>query len=188
MTSKNIMFLALSMILFNMVCAQDSKVLRVYQNDSVDILHVSGPIYMIRPEIRIGNPSSVISVGEDGILMVDANLSEVGPAILKRAKEFGRDKVDIILTTHYHADHTQGLEFYGSDAIKITTVNQRKRLLTEGLIGDDDFMKKEGLPEITFETSISIHFNNEEIQITTSAYIYNWEFIHKQIIPYTKHF
>jgi len=138
------------------------------EKDSIDILHVSGTIYMLRPDDKkIGNPSSVVSIGEDGVLLVDAGISKLGPLIMKKIKELGGKNVDIILTTHYHADHTDGLQFFGSDALKIATKNQRKRFLTEGLFSEDDFMKKEGLPDITFDTSFSIYYNGEEIQVST---------------------
>ena len=99
----------------------------------IESLKVAEGIYMIRSNSKIGNPSSVISIGKDGVLMIDANLVESTPFIRKELLNMGKDKVDLLINTHVHADHTEGNMIFGSEAIIISSPNLKAKLINEGL-------------------------------------------------------
>src|SRR5678810_926527 len=72
-----------------------------------------------------------------------------------------------ILNTHWHGDHTGGNAVFGPEAPIIAHDNVRKRLSTEQRI---ELFKqtvpaspKQALPVITFDQSLTVHFNGEEI-------------------------
>lgn len=125
--------------------------------------HVAGKIYML--EGRGGNIG--VSVGQDGILMVDDQFAPLADKIRAALKELGQGKVKFVLNTHWHADHTGGNPEFGPQAPIIAHTNVRKRLSTkQHVLGRSiEPLPKEGLPVITFDDSLSVHFNGEEIRV-----------------------
>lgn len=117
--------------------------------------HVSGSIYML--EDRGGNIG--VSVGEDGILIVDDQFANSAPKIRAALAELGEGNPQFLLNTHHHFDHTGSNKHFGEEAVIIAHENVRKRLAAP-----ENHVPHE-LPVITFEDSLSIHFNGEEIRL-----------------------
>jgi cyclase len=99
-----------------------------------------------------------VSVGPDGILIVDDQFAPLAGKILAALQRLNPGKLKFILNTHHHGDHTGGNAQLGRDAHIVAHANVRKRLGGERTEG------KAGLPIITFDDSLSIHFNGEEIK------------------------
>lgn len=131
------------------------------QDVTVKTVNVTDKVYMLQG--RGGNVG--VSVGADGILIVDDDFAQVAPKIAEALKALGSDKPRFIFNTHWHGDHTQGNNFFGKDSIIIAQTNVRKRLATEALFMGEKFVPypKFALPMITFDQSIRINFNDEEI-------------------------
>ena len=55
----------------------------------------------------------LVSVGEDGVLIVDSQFPEVFDTILSEIKELGGDSVDYVINTHFHFDHAEGNRAFG---------------------------------------------------------------------------
>ena len=123
---------------------------------------VAGGIYML--EGAGGNIG--VSVGADGILIVDDQFAPLADKIRAALKSLGEGKLKFILNTHYHSDHTGGNAQFGPEAPIIAQTNVRKRLATEQTVLGEKVppSPKEALPVITFDQSVSIHFNGEEIR------------------------
>jgi cyclase len=124
---------------------------------------VAGNIYML--EGAGGNIG--VSVGHDGILIVDDQFAPLADKIKAALKTLGDGKLKFILNTHWHGDHTGGNAAFGSEAPIIAQTNVRKRL-SEGatILGQEvKPAPKEALPVITFDQSLSVHFNDEEIRV-----------------------
>jgi cyclase len=125
---------------------------------------VSGNVYMLQ-----GAGGNIgVSVGTDGILIVDDQFAPLADKIRASLKGIDQGKLRFILNTHWHGDHTGANAAFGPEATIIAHDNVRKRLATEQRI---DFFKstfpaspKEALPVITFNHSLSVHFNGEEIR------------------------
>lgn len=64
-----------------------------------------------------------------------------------------------MLNTHVHGDHTGGNAHFGRKADIIAHTNVRKRL------SGNPATPKEALPVLTFDDSLSVHFNGEEIRV-----------------------
>jgi glyoxylase-like metal-dependent hydrolase (beta-lactamase superfamily II) len=110
-----------------------------------------------------------VSVGSDGILIVDDQFEPLADKIKAALKTLGEGKLKFVLNTHWHGDHTGGNVVFGPEAPIIAHDNVRKRLSTEQRI---EIFKstvaaspKEALPVITFGQSLSVHFNGEEIKV-----------------------
>ena len=126
---------------------------------------LNGNIYMLQ-----GSGGNIgVSVGTDGILIVDDQFAPLADKIKAALKTLGDGKLKFVLNTHWHGDHTGGNVVFGPEAPIIAHDNVRKRLATEQ---KSEFFKrttpaspKEALPVITFGQSLSVHFNGEEIRV-----------------------
>ncbi len=125
---------------------------------------VSGNVYMLQ-----GAGGNIgVSVGADGILIVDDQFAPLADKIRAALKGLNQGKLRFILNTHWHGDHTGSNAQFGPEATIIAHDNVRKRLSSEQKI---PFFKstvpaspKEALPVITFNNSLSVHFNGEDIR------------------------
>ena len=143
-----------------LVVAQDD-----YSKVEIKATKVNGNVYML--EGAGGNIG--VSVGSDGILIVDDQFAPLAEKIKAALKTLGDGKLKFILNTHWHGDHTGSNAILGREAPIIAHDNVRKRLSTEQKI---EFFKMtvppspaEALPVITFDNSLSVHFNGEEIKV-----------------------
>ncbi|MFB3125878.1 MAG: MBL fold metallo-hydrolase [Candidatus Acidiferrales bacterium] len=132
--------------------------------DKVEIkaTHVRGNIYMLN-----GTGGNIgVSIGSDGVLIVDDKFAPLADKIRAALKEVGGGELKFILNTHWHGDHTGGNQVFGPEAPIIAHTNVRKRLSTDQhLLGRDvPAAPKEAWPVITFDHSVSVHFNGEEIK------------------------
>ena len=120
----------------------------------IQTLHVAGNVYMLK-----GAGGNIgVSVGPDGILLVDDQFAPLAEKIRNALKELSDEPLRFLINTHFHGDHTGGNVVFGKEAPIISHTNVRKRLQMES-------PSKEGLPVVTFDDSLSIHFNGEEIRV-----------------------
>ncbi|HEX8700542.1 MAG TPA: MBL fold metallo-hydrolase [Myxococcaceae bacterium] len=127
---------------------------------------VAGNVHML--EGAGGNVA--VSVGPDGVLLVDDQFGPLAPKINAAVDKLSKKKIQYVLNTHWHFDHTGGNPAFGKEALIVAHDTVRKRMAVESqikMIG----MKfpatpKEGLPVITYDNSMSIFFNGEEIRLT----------------------
>jgi glyoxylase-like metal-dependent hydrolase (beta-lactamase superfamily II) len=142
------------------VCAQQRDFSQVQMKST----KVAGNVYML--EGAGGNIG--VSVGTDGILIVDDQFAPLADKIRAALKGLGDRKLRFILNTHWHNDHTGGNASFGPEATIIAHDNVRKRLATdqrsELFKSTTPASPKEALPVITFDHSLSVHFNGEDIR------------------------
>ena len=126
---------------------------------------VAGSVYMLEG----GGGNIGVSVGPDGILIVDDQFAPLADKIKAALKTLGEGKLKFVLNTHYHGDHTGGNAAFGPDAPIIAQTNVRKRLSEEQkskfFNRTTPASPKEALPVITFDQSVSVFFNGEEIKV-----------------------
>jgi glyoxylase-like metal-dependent hydrolase (beta-lactamase superfamily II) len=124
---------------------------------------VAGSVYML--EGAGGNIG--VSVGEDGILLVDDQFAPLAPKIQAALKNIMDKPVKFVLNTHWHGDHTGGNEQFGTAASIIAHENVRKRLASESTGRDGQkrpAAPKGALPIITFDDRLTVHLNGEDIR------------------------
>lgn len=131
----------------------------------IKVTKVAGNVYMLEG----GGGNIGVSVGPDGILIVDDQFAPLADKIRAALKTLGDGKLKFVLNTHYHGDHTGGNIAFGPEAPIIAQTNVRKRLSEEQ---KSKFFNrttppspKEALPVITFDQSVSVFFNGEEIKV-----------------------
>ena len=125
---------------------------------------VAGNVWML--EGAGGNIG--VSVGDDGLLIVDDQFAPLADKIRAALKGIADKKLHFILNTHWHGDHTGGNVAFGPEATIIAHDNVRKRLATEQkstvFNSTTPPSPKEALPVITFDQTLTVHFNGEEIR------------------------
>jgi cyclase len=154
--------LLLALFLLSTICIQAQQ--RDWSQVQMKATKVSGNVYML--EGAGGNIG--VSVGADGILIVDDQYAPLADKIRASLKELGQGKLRFILNTHWHGDHTGGNVAFGPEAPIIAHDNVRKRMEVEQ---KSEFFKsttpaspKEALPVITFNQTLTVHFNGEDIR------------------------
>ena len=125
---------------------------------------VAGNVWML--EGAGGNIG--VSVGDDGLLIVDDQFAPLADKIRAALKGIADKKLRFILNTHWHGDHTGGNVVFGPEATIIAHDNVRKRLATEQkstvFNTTTPPSPKEALPVITFDQTLTVHFNGEDIR------------------------
>ncbi len=102
-----------------------------------------------------------VSAGEDGVLIIDDQFAPLAEKIAAQLGELGSDKPKYVINTHYHGDHTGSNAFFHSHkgATILAHENVRVRL------ANDEKVKPEALPTITYEDGIKIYFNGETLHV-----------------------
>ena len=126
---------------------------------------LNGPIHMLMANAPAGNIG--VSVGTDGMLIVDDQFAPLADKIEAALSGLGSGPLKFVLNTHWHGDHTGGNPVFGKQAPVIAHTNVRKRLMTEQHISGRTIpaAPQDAWPVLTFEESVSIHFNGEEIRV-----------------------
>ena len=144
----------LSLALALLLSATAAQAQQDFSNVQIKATRIAGNVYML--EGAGGNIG--VSVGPDGLLIVDDQFAPLAEKIEAALKALGPGDLKFVLNTHHHGDHTGGNVHFGRDAKIVAHANVRKRLA-----GTDP--NKRGLPIVTFDESLSIHFNGEEIKV-----------------------
>ena len=157
---KKLLLVAISLLFAVSAHAQQAD----YSKVEVKATKVAGNVYML--EGAGGNIG--VSVGDDGLLIVDDQFAPLADKIRAALKGLADKKLRFILNTHWHGDHTGGNVAFGPEATIIAHDNVRKRLATEQkstvFNSTTPPSPKEALPVITFNDSLSVHFNGEDIR------------------------
>src|SRR5579859_279056 len=130
-----------------------------FSNVQIKATKVAGTVYMLE-----GSGGNIgVSVGEDGIVIVDDQFAPLAPKIKAALKEITDKPIKFVLNTHFHGDHTGGNAVFGADAPIIAHDNGRKRLQEGVKIRGNNVppAPKEAIPVITFNDRASVQLNAE---------------------------
>lgn len=100
-----------------------------------------------------------VSAGSDGILIIDDQFAPLAEKITASLNEIQAGSPKYIVNTHYHGDHTGGNAHFGATGTILAHHNVLKRLSA------DSKTPKSALPVITFAENISIHFNQDTLEV-----------------------
>ena len=152
-------YLSLLLILF---AATSALAQRDFSTVEVKAAKVAGSVYMIT-----GAGGNIgVSVGDDGIVMIDDQYAPLAPKIEAALKSITDKPLRFILNTHYHGDHTGGNEPFGKSAPIVAHENVRKRLSSAVSRGGTTTPPAPAgaLPVLTFNDSVTIHLNGEDVR------------------------
>lgn len=128
--------------------------------------HVGGNVYMLEGVGGFAGGNIGVSAGSDGVLIVDDQFLQMADKIRDAIGELSDGELRFVLNTHWHGDHTGGNIHFSKDATIIAHHNVRKRLMSKqsNHFGASPPQPKKAWPVITFDHSLTIHFNDEDIQ------------------------
>ena len=127
--------------------------------DAVELTvhHVAGDIYYL--EGAGGNIG--LSVGEDGIVMIDDQFAPLTERIVAAIRELNDGEIRFVINTHVHPDHTGGNENLGRMGIAILA-NDRVRVRMV-----EEMRPEGGFPVLTYSDTTTVHLNGEEVHVFT---------------------
>ncbi len=130
--------------------------------DTVDVTihHVAGGIYQIRGEG--GNIG--MSVGEDGIVLIDDQFAPLSEKIMAAIRSVSDAPIRFLINTHVHDDHVGGNAFFADRGATIIAHDRVRIRMMEGIRGNPP-LAREAWPILTFSDPISLHFNGEEVRV-----------------------
>ncbi|HEX7037510.1 MAG TPA: MBL fold metallo-hydrolase [Pseudomonadales bacterium] len=114
----------------------------------------------------------LVSIGPDGVLMVDDQFPQTTPKLLETIERLGGEGVDFVVNTHWHFDHADGnLTFGPGGAWLVSHAESREMMQSTRLIDLVGFeytqqaYPPDALPVITYDRSMQFHFNGERIDL-----------------------
>jgi len=114
----------------------------------------------------------LVSIGEQGVLIVDNQFRDRVPAYQARIRQLGGGDIDVVLNTHWHADHAEGNRVLGAQGSWIIAhLNSREALLHERIVNTVQRQatyepwETAALPVATFDDTMQVHFNGERIDL-----------------------
>jgi len=155
---------ALTMALFCFVTTAEEK------KPEIDFANseVAPGIYMISGVGGFTGGNIGLSIGEDGVVMIDDSMPPLHEKMKKAIASITDKPVDFLINTHVHGDHTGNNENMGKVGTRIVAhENLRINMLTKGIATPKGRVKapKYALPVITFSHSMSFHLNGEDAKI-----------------------
>jgi len=119
---------------------------------------VAKGLYMLEGTGGFTGGNIALSVGDDGVVMIDDGISKALKVMQQAIKKITSQPVDFLINTHFHWDHT------GNNAVMVDSgtrifahENARHRLKAElGKAGDG------ALPVFTFTESMRFYLNGHE--------------------------
>ena len=128
----------------------------------IKVHKVAGNVYML--EGQGGNIG--VSVGEDGLVMVDSQFLPLAPKVEAAMKSVSDQPLRFVLNTHWHFDHVGGNQHFGPKAPIVAHENVRARMMKGATIRGNkvDPAPPAALPIITFDHKLTVHLNGEDIR------------------------
>jgi cyclase len=111
-----------------------------------------------------------VLVGPDGTLIVDDQFAPLSGRIQEAIKSINPGAFRFVINTHIHGDHSGGNEnFKKIGSTIIAQENVRKRMSTSSVNSKTKEVTpardKDALPVITFDHSMNVHLNDEDIEL-----------------------
>ena len=120
--------------------------------------YVAGNIYNVVGGVIV---NMAFSVGDDGILMVDSNFSDLTQKIVLAIHEVSDKPIRFLIDTHSHRDHAEGNANFANAGALIFAHHAVRPRLTNPAQGEAAV--EIALPVVTFSDQLSFHFNGEEV-------------------------
>ena len=128
-----------------------------------EVTRLTDSIHMITG--RGGNIA--VSVGPDGVVMIDDQFAPASKAIAAAIKAIDDRPIRFVINTHWHGDHTGGNKnFTALGATIVAHDNVRAEMLRRWFKDSEGFVASDAMPTVTFRDRISFHLNGETVEIT----------------------
>lgn len=147
--------------------AQDLDAARIETQDLGHGLHV---LFAVGEGVVAGN--IVVSIGADGVFMVDAQFAQTAPKYKAAIRELGGGDIDIAVNTHWHYDHSDGNKVLGPEGVTLVAHDTSRRMLMQDNVINvvtrqvqQPKLDAAALPILTYGREMSFHFNGGRIDL-----------------------
>jgi len=113
-----------------------------------------------------------VSVGDDGVVIVDDQFPQLMPQIKSAIKNLGGEQVDFAINTHWHFDHAEGNLSLGPEGTwLVSQANSRQMMQDDHIINlvvlayEQKAYPESAWPHITYDDTMQFHFNGEQIDL-----------------------
>ncbi len=131
---------------------------------TVDALELAEGLHLVRSNSPVGNPSTVVLETGDGFLLVDPNLLLAADALRGFLDGRGGGPVRWIATTHYHGDHSEGLESFPG-ATAFAPRPQRERGAAQPVVLGERPVAVAALPDVALEADATLHAGGRTVEL-----------------------
>lgn len=110
-----------------------------------------------------------VSVGEDGVFIIDDELEVMSPKLQAELARLSKQPVRFVINTHWHGDHSGGNAAFGAaGAVILAHDNVRQRLSAAELEKAKSKVVARpgaGLPVVTFAEDVTLHLNGDSVHV-----------------------
>jgi len=128
---------------------------------NISINKVHGNVYML--EGKGGNIG--LSMGNDGVFMIDDQFEEGIPFILKKIKKINKKPIKYLVNTHHHPDHVGGNVLLAKEGVTIFSHENARKHLQDVRKNESKKVAGNILPIITISKDLTFYFNGEKIMV-----------------------
>ena len=113
-----------------------------------------------------------VSLGEDGVFIVDDQFPQVMPKIKEAISEIGGGDINFAVTTHWHFDHAEGNLTLGPEGTWLVAhQNSREMMKDDHVINlvlaayEQKAYPESAWPDVTFKDEMQFHLNGQQIDL-----------------------
>jgi cyclase len=130
-----------------------------FETIQVETVQLEPNVYVLMGGAAQGN--MLVLTGPDGIFMVDSMYAQMHDKLFAALQAVSDERVKYIVNTHLHGDHTAGNTAFAQEgALIIAQASTRERMLAQA-----NPLPAEAIPDLSYESSMTIHMNGEIIDI-----------------------
>jgi glyoxylase-like metal-dependent hydrolase (beta-lactamase superfamily II) len=144
-----------------------SPVARASDSPAIRVTELTDDLYLLATDQGSYTTNSLLFVGADGLLLVDTQSEDDAEELERAVEELGKARPAYIINTHRHVEHIGGNAIFGEEPVVIAHSLVPEKLRTGSHIFDE--FPDATFPDITFDTSLTLHFNDERIELHALA-------------------
>jgi glyoxylase-like metal-dependent hydrolase (beta-lactamase superfamily II) len=126
-------------------------------DSAVRLTAASGAVYMADIPNGEGGGNVAVSIGPDGVLLVDDMFAASVPKLQLAIRTVTDQPIRLVINTHFHGDHIQGNVVLGRTATLVAHENVLERVRRPD--GSAPF------PMVTFAEGMRVWFNGETVRV-----------------------
>jgi glyoxylase-like metal-dependent hydrolase (beta-lactamase superfamily II) len=114
----------------------------------------------------------IVSLGKDGVLLVDDQFPQMVPKYKATIAELGGGKIDYVINTHWHFDHADGNQVLGAEGARIVSHEiSREMMMKDKVVNlvaakrDQPAYPESAWSDITYDTTMHFYYNGERIDL-----------------------
>jgi len=114
----------------------------------------------------------IASIGENGVLIVDAQFPQMVPRYKATIGELGGGRIDFAINTHWHFDHSEGNQVLGPEGTWLVShENSRAMMMKNNVVNlvttqrEQPAYDSTAWPVLTYDDTMRFHFNGERIDL-----------------------